>query len=121
MKASWITIYVKDMEESLKFYTEIIGLEIAHRSSPQKGMDIAFLNAGGIQVELICDSNKSEISIGNDVSLGFTVQSLESTIEELKEKGVNSIIGPIKPIPQISFIFIFDPNGFKIQLAELNK
>ena len=72
MKASWITIYVKDMEESLKFYTEIIGLEIAHRSSPQEGMDIAFLNAGGIQVELICDSNKSEISIGNDVSLAYS-------------------------------------------------
>ncbi len=118
MKASWITIYVKNMEESLKFYTEIIGLEIAHRSSPQEGLDIAFLNAGDIQVELICDSNKSEISIGEDISLGFSIDSLELTIKNIKEKSVKNIIGPISPSPHISFIFIFDPNGFKIQIAE---
>jgi lactoylglutathione lyase len=118
MKASWITIYVKNMEESLKFYTEIIGLEIAHRSSPQEGLDIAFLNAGGIQVELIYDSNKLEFSIGKDISLGLTVESLELTIKDIKEKGVKTIIGPISPSPHISFIFVFDPNGFKIQIAE---
>lgn len=118
MSICWITIYVNNMAESVKFYTEIMGLTISHRFSPQPGMEITFLNAGSIQLELIYDPNNPDISIGKDISIGFQVPSLDAKTEELKGMGIGSIIGPISPTPHISFIYITDPNGLKLQIVE---
>lgn len=118
MNILWVTIYVHNMAESVRFYTEIMGLTISHQSSPQPGMEITFLNSGSIQFELIYDPNNLDISMGKDISVGFQVPSLDKKIEELNKKGISPIIGPIRPGPNVSFIFITDPNGLKLQIVE---
>ena len=118
MKICWITIYVNDMEQSLDFYTKIIGLKIIDTFSPKTGMNICFLNGGNIQLELIHDTTNNNISYGKDISIGFEVASIEEKIKDLKTKGIKNIIGPISPAPNIFFIFITDPNGLKLQLSE---
>lgn len=118
MNTCWITIYVNNMAESIRFYTDIMGLTISHGFSPQPGMEITFLNAGSILLELIYDPNNLDISLGKDISVGFQTQSLEKKIAELQAKGVINIIGPISPTPNISFIYITDPNGLKLQIVE---
>ncbi len=118
MKICWITIYVRDMEESLKFYTQILGLEVKRTFSAGPGMEICFLEGNGTDLELICDAEHKRVTYGQDISVGFTVDSLDQTIAGLIEKGITRITGPISPNPSISFIFITDPNGLKIQLAE---
>ncbi|MFA5302008.1 MAG: VOC family protein [Bacteroidales bacterium] len=121
MKISWITIYVRDMDESLQFYTQILGLEIKRTFSAGPGMEICFLEGNGTDLELICDTEHKDIACGQDISIGFEVESLKETMADLKEKGMTQITGPISPNPSISFIFITDPNGLKIQLAEQKK
>ena len=118
MKISWITIYVRDMEESLQFYTQILGLEVKRTFSAGPGMEICFMEGNGTDLELICNTEHKDVAYGQDISVGFTVESLDDTIAYLKEKGITRIIGPVSPNPVIRFIFIFDPNGLKIQLAE---
>jgi lactoylglutathione lyase len=53
MKFLWTTILVNNMDESLKFYEEIVGLKLTERFQAGPGMEISFLGEGETKVELI--------------------------------------------------------------------
>jgi lactoylglutathione lyase len=118
MKFLWATILVNDMDESLKFYEEIVGLKLTKRFQSGPGMEISFLGEGETKIELICNDNLKKLEAGNRVTLGFKVESLEEKINFVKEKGINIVRGPIEPNPSIKYFIIKDPNGVKIQFAE---
>ena len=46
MKFCWSTLMVKNLEESLKFYKEIVGLNVSNRFNAGTGVEIAFLGDG---------------------------------------------------------------------------
>jgi lactoylglutathione lyase len=114
----WTTITVKDMEESLKFYQEIVGLPLNRRFPAGPGMEIAFLGEDATKVELIYNPNVKEVSMGTDISLGFAVGSVEEKIAFLEGKGIKLHSGPFSPNPHVKYFFIQDPNGLKIQFVE---
>ncbi|HEY5556017.1 VOC family protein [Acetobacterium sp.] len=118
MKFSWVTVMVNHMEESLKFYTEIVGLEVNRRFNAGPEMEIAFLGDGETQVELIGGAVTKEVRIGEDISLGFQVSSVDETMEIIKQKGTAIHSGPFQPNPHIKYFYVTDPNGLKIQFVE---
>lgn len=118
MKFNWVTMNVKDMEKSLHFYQDVIGLTINKRFNPDKDREIVFLGAGETQVELIYDSKAKDITIGEDISLGFEVNSLEEIGEVLQKNNIPIHSGPFQPNPSIRFIYVLDPNGARIQFVE---
>lgn len=118
MKFLWTTLLVNNMEESLKFYEEIIGLKLVDRFQAGPGMEISFLGEGETKVELICNENLKKLDAGNRVTLGFKVESLDEKINFIKENGINIITGPVQPNPSIKYFIIQDPNKVKIQFAE---
>ncbi|HHV13401.1 MAG TPA: VOC family protein [Clostridiales bacterium] len=118
MKFLWTTIVVKDLEESLRFYKEIVGLKEHRRFNAGPGAEIAFLGDGETEVELMTNSQKKEVSYGADISLGFEVEDLEKCMDNLKERGIEIVSGPISPNPSVRFIFVHDPNGLRIQFVE---
>ena len=118
MKFAHVTIKVKDLEESLKFYQEIVGLPLVSRFPAGPNMEIVFLGEGETLVELIHDSGQTDISIGSDISIGFAVDSLDETMEFLKGKGIDIHSGPFEPNPNTKFLFVLDPNGLRIQFIE---
>ena len=118
MKNLWTTIYVKNMEDSVKFYTEILDLEIEQRVKPTEDVEITFLCSGETKFELMHNKNITEISYSGNVSTGFSVDSADKYIEYLKTKNIPVAAGPFEPTPRIKFFYITDPNGYKIQLVE---
>ena len=119
MKFCWITISVKDFEKSLEFYTKVVGLSVDRMMNPSPKMKIAFLGSGETKVELIYDDGGNvSRSYGQDVSIGFEVDSIEAFMEVLKEKGTALESGPHQPNPMIKFIYVLDPNGLKVQFVE---
>jgi lactoylglutathione lyase len=122
MSFLWTTIRVKDLEESIEFYQDIVGLKLQRRFEAGPKSKIAFMAAGAgegeTEIELIDDQDKEESDLGKDISLGFAVDSVSKKIESLKEKGIEIEEGPIAPNPQIEFFFVLDPNGLRIQFAE---
>jgi len=136
MKFCWVTLHVKDINVSLRFYQEVLGLELVRRVKPLPTRELAFLSAEGgeTQVELVQntaqDNNASQktaddhvdhsndISFGKDISLGFEVPSLEGFQEELSKHGIPIHAGPIQPNPTIRFMYILDPDGLLVQLVE---
>lgn len=118
MKFCWTTIHVKDMEKSLKFYEEIVGLKINNRFNAGPNMEIVFLGQGETQIELIYDEEK-DINMGKSISLGFEVESVDNMINFIKEKGIEVHSGPFQPNPSTKFFYVEDPNGLKIQFVEI--
>lgn len=117
MRFCWITLNVKNMEESLKFYQEAIGLKVVERFSPNKEMEIAMLGEeNGTKVELICTNTFQTRSEG--ISVGFEVNSLEEAMERMKEKEIPIKRGPFSPVPSSRFFFVEDPNGIEIQIVQ---
>lgn len=119
MKFCWTTLTVKDMEESLRFYQEVVGLKVNRRFPAGPGMEIAFLGEEGeTEVELISNKDAKEVSFGQNISLGFMVESVDEMMAFVKERGIDVHSGPFQPNPHTKFFFVLDPNGLKVQFIE---
>ena len=118
MKFCWSTIRVNNLEESLNFYQKIVGLKLNRRFKTDNNTEIAFLGNGETKLELIDSSENNKVNYGEDISLGFEVNSLEDKMNQLKENSVDIESGPIQPNPNIKFFFVKDPNGLRIQFVE---
>lgn len=121
MKFCWVTINVRDMSESIKFYEEIVGLPVMNQISAGPDTEITFLGSGDTQVELMHHAGRQDVTFSRDISIGFEVPSLDDMMTRLKEKGVDIKAGPLAPNPFMKFIFIEDPNGVRIQFVEHRK
>ncbi|MEI6346808.1 MAG: VOC family protein [Bacteroidota bacterium] len=121
MRYCWTTLYVKNMVESLRFYQDVIGLQLNRISKISPEFELAFLGSGETQVELIYDQSKELDYTNSMISLGFQTESLEVLIEKLNQKGISVLAGPIQPNPSLRFFYILDPNGIKVQFIEFLK
>ena len=117
MKFRFSTLFVKNLEESVQFYQEIIGLPIKGRLKPSPNLEIAFLGDDEAQIELIQDINKDTIDIGKDISWAFSVDSVEDMYQFVKKQNIIILSDIIEPMPSAKFFFIEDPNGMKIQIV----
>ncbi|ULQ58952.1 VOC family protein [Brucepastera parasyntrophica] len=114
MKIAYTTIIVRDMDESVSFYTGIMGFEVHSRHNPQPGVMITLLKGPGeTMVELI----KETVHDAGFYSIGMDVEDLNSTIERLKAGGAKITMEPVS-ISVGSLAFIEDPNGVRIALIQ---
>ncbi|MCR3761328.1 VOC family protein [Clostridium felsineum] len=121
MNFCWITLTVKNMEESLKFYHDIIGLKIAERFNVGSDREIVMLgNADGTKIELVCNKTESISAKAEGLSIGFQVKSLDYAMKLLKDNNIPIKRGPISPVPSSKFFFVDDPNGIEIQIIQNN-
>lgn len=118
MNFCWCTVMVRNIEESLQFYREIVGLNVERRFMAGPDTEIVFLGDGETKVELIGNKTNKTINIGTDISLGFTVKSVDETMAFVKAKGLEIHSGPFQPNAHVKFFYVLDPNGLKIQFVE---
>jgi lactoylglutathione lyase len=118
MKFLWSTINVNNMEESLAFYREVVGLAVSRSFKTPEGMEIAFLGSEETKVELVYSPDRKAPGNVNGISLGFEVASLDHEMEFVKNKGIEIESGPFQPNPHTSFFYVKDPNGITIQFVE---
>ena len=118
MNLCWVTIKVLDMGKSLNFYQDVLGLTLNNRVEIGGGNELAFLNTGITQLELTYSPDTKIVDLGQDISIGLEVDSVEKWIDNLKEKKIEVISEIIEPNPFTKFFFIKDPNGLTIQLVE---
>jgi lactoylglutathione lyase len=126
MKAKFVYtgIRVKDLDESIKFYTEILSMKLTHRAKIKetKG-EIAVLedDDDGKMLELNYYDKESPFYVDYEVGealdhLAFKVDNLDKTIEELNKRGIKIEL-EIKS-GDIRWIYIKDPNGIWIEIYE---
>lgn len=116
MNICWCTVTVNNLDESIKFYEDIVGLTLERRFPAEAEGEIAFMGGGETKLELMCSGTKPVI--GEDISLGFEVDSLAEKMTLVAQKGVKIHSGPFEPNPHIRFFYVQDPDGLKIQFVE---
>ncbi len=114
MKIKYNTMIVKDMEESIKFYTEVMGFEIDSRYDLGPAGSITLLKGEGETMVEIIENPVNEPGL---FSLGMDVDDLDSTLEELRSRGAKVTMEPT-PITVGRLAFIEDPNGVRIALIQ---
>jgi lactoylglutathione lyase len=114
MKVKYATIIVRDMDESIRFYTEFMGLEIASQHKPVPGVVITIMKSEGEAMVELIKNPQDDIGL---YSLGMDVEDLWTTVKELKAKGAKITMEP-KPITVGALAFCEDPNGAKIALIQ---
>src|SRR5690554_2772703 len=97
MKFCWCTITVRDLEESLNFYQEVVGLSVTRRFAAEGSTEIAFVGDGGTEVELLYNPEAKVPGMIEGISLGFEVDSVDKMIEFVQSKGIKVVSGPTQP------------------------
>jgi len=114
MKIKYATIIVDDMDESIRFYTEVMGFKVDSQYNLGPAGTITLLKGeGDTMIEII----KNPVDEPGLFSIGMDVKDLNTTIKELKAKGAKVTMEPIQ-ITVGLLAFIEDPNGAKIALIQ---
>jgi lactoylglutathione lyase len=118
MKLCWTTIYVSDLEKSLWFYHELLGLEIFEQIETTEQTIVMLGNADDAKLELIAKKDHFCKTGNNSISVGFLVENLQAMSACLEQNGFPVRVGPISPGGSIAFSFFHDPDGYDIQLCQ---
>lgn len=118
MKFCHVTLTVKDLDASIRFYSEVVGLPVDKRHPAGPDTELAFLGSGETQVELVCTKNRPDGLVGGGVSIGFEVENLPEKLASLKSAGIPVAGDIIQPNPHVRFLFASDPDGFQVQFLE---
>jgi len=114
-KVGNVILAVADIDKSLQFYHEIIGLPI--RTQRRSWVD---LGTSGALLSLHPASLTAQhigSSIENGITIGFLVGDVKSAVEELKSKGI-TIYRDIVEKDAGKNAVILDPDGYLISLFE---
>ncbi|HZR46831.1 MAG TPA: VOC family protein [Candidatus Manganitrophaceae bacterium] len=112
---------VSNLEEALRFYTELLGLQVVDRHASPRGSKLAFLSVpgGAEQIELCEFPQSGPVAVQEDlVHLAFEVNHLDSLLVYLKSKGVPITDGPTVSSSGSRFAFIEAPDRYEIELIE---
>jgi lactoylglutathione lyase len=125
MKYLHTMIRVNNLEESIRFYSEVLGMKLLSKNEyPEGKFTLAFLGYGNSKqdpcVELTYNWDKSTYNLGDAFGhLAYGVSDIYKTCETIKKAGGKVVRepGPMKHGSTV-IAFIEDPNGYKIELIE---
>ncbi len=118
-------IRVGDLEKSLKFYTEVLGMALLRRQDyPEGRFTLAFVGYGpeseSAVIELTHNWDTAAYDIGNGFGhIALAVPDAYAACAEIKARGgvVVREAGPMKHGNAV-IAFVEDPDGYKIELIQ---
>jgi lactoylglutathione lyase len=112
---------LNDLEKSVKFYTEVLGLEEVRRHKSPRGSELVFLKSPGSEelIELCSFPASGSVQVQPDLThLAFEVDSLEEFGRHLARFGLAYSDGPRLKEDGSGFAFIDAPEGYEIELMQ---
>jgi lactoylglutathione lyase len=112
---------VSDMDQTIAFYTGVLGLEVVERKVSPRGSHLAFLRAPNSEelIELCSFPASGPVKVQEDlVHLAFQVANLDAAIAALQQQSVRITDGPTTTSSGSRFIFIDAPDGYEVELIE---
>ena len=131
-KIDHIGIMTNDLNESVEFYTDVLGFSVSSKiEMAEAGLSAVFVEKDGSKIELMkCrGKNVPKRSEGVKLKIGggsipindhitFSVDDIEATTNELKSKGVVFNLEPMQLEGGMKLATFKDPEGVVIELVE---
>ena len=112
-KLGLVMMVVKDMERSVAFYRDVVGLKILFKQDNWSQFE-----AGNIIVGLHPEGEQVKVSPTTGMSLGIYVDDIMRATSELKRRGGRLAIEP-RTEPFGRWALLHDPDGYNIQISEM--
>jgi len=112
---------VEDLEKTVSFYRDVLGLAEVSRHTSGRGSQLVFLKApdSGELIEICKFDESGPVSVGPDLThLAFEVDDLEQFAKEAEAKGYPLSDGPHRSSGGSSIAFIDAPEGYEIELIQ---
>lgn len=113
---------VNDIERSVKFYQDALGLAVSRRHTSPRGAQLVFLATPNSDEEIeLCQmpAGAEPVSVQADLThLAFEVDDLPAFAEELKAKGFALSDGPTTTGSGSLIAFIDAPEGYEVELIQ---
>jgi len=127
-----IGIAVSSLEETLRFYTEQLGLALMKiEEVPSQQVKVAFIDAGNVKLELL-EPTSSGSAVAKFIEkrgqgihhVAFRVENIEQRIREIKENGIRMINDTPKPGAggaEVAFMHPKSAHGVLYELCDKSK
>lgn len=115
---------VDDLERTVKFYKDVLGLEELRRHKSPRGSELVFLKAPESEelIELCYFPASGPVKVQTDLThLAFEVKSLEDFGKHLQKLGMGYSDGPHLKPDGGGIAFIDAPEGYEIELIQMAK
>ncbi|MDD5138631.1 MAG: VOC family protein [Verrucomicrobiales bacterium] len=112
---------VNDLERTVKFYRDVLGLEEIKRHKSPRGSELVFLKTPGSEelIELTYFPGSGPVQVQPDLThLAFEVDSLAKFSKHLAQHGLTYSDGPTTSSSGSTFAFIDAPEGYEIELIQ---
>ena len=111
---------VADLDKTVTFYEEVLGLEVVRRHESPRGSKLVFLKAPESEelIEICQFDGSGPVEVGYDIThLAFSVDDLEAFAKHAELKGYPLSDGPTQSQSGM-FAFIVAPEGYEIELIQ---
>jgi lactoylglutathione lyase len=113
---------VDDLDRTVRFYTDVLGLELVDRKESPRGSKLVFLRTPNSEelLEISYFPGSGPVQVQPDlVHLAFEVENMEEFGKYLSSKGIKFSDGPTPSKGSNSvFAFIDAPEGYEIELIQ---
>ena len=112
---------VTDLEKTVAFYKDVLGLKETRRHTSGRGSQLVFLKApeSNEEIELCKFDQSGPVVVGPDLThLAFEVDDLEEFAREAAAKGYPLSDGPHRTEGGSVIAFIDAPEGYEIELIQ---
>jgi lactoylglutathione lyase len=125
MRVLHTMIRVGDLDRSIKFYTEVLGMKLLRKKDyPDGKFTLAFVGYGPESeqavIELTHNWDTSTYDLGNGFGhIALAVEDAYAACTEIKQRGGKVVreAGPMKHGTTV-IAFVEDPDGYKIELIQ---
>ncbi|MGI8604012.1 MAG: VOC family protein [Verrucomicrobiales bacterium] len=112
---------VQDLEKTVTFYKEVLGLSEVKRHRSPRGSELVFLKAPHSEelIEICQFAESGPVVVGPDLThLAFEVPNIDEFARHAAAKGYPLSDGPTSSSSGTRFAFIDAPEGYEIELIE---
>lgn len=121
-KLEHIGVMVKNMDESIRFYTEILGMTLVERVSLNDEVELSFLSLPGsdqVFIELVGRGSEGMPNQSVVNHIAFTVSNIDEEVARLKRLGVEMIDEKPKTILDgVKIAFFYGPDRERLELFQ---
>ncbi len=86
-----VSYLVPDLDEAIKSYSEMYGATLTGRGGVNNLGEVAFLQAGDVEVEFICPEDTTELDQANGVwvvhHIAYVVEDLDQVVARHRQRG----------------------------------